>query len=87
MYHISIVIYIFFQSNRAAHYFVFVVFQIWKKKKNSGGLLVSEIIICPVVSVSALTWFIRYMYHWNLQFLNNVIIIKTKVLLPRHEWP
>ena len=24
----------------------------------------------PVVSVSALTWFIRYIYHWNLQFLN-----------------
>jgi hypothetical protein len=48
-----------------------------------GGLLVPEGIIRPVVSVSALTWFIRYIYYWNLQFLNNVIIDKTKVLLPQ----
>ena len=33
--------------------------------------------ISSVVSVSA--WFVRYIYHWNLQFLNYVIIIKTKV--------
>ena len=33
--------------------------------------------------VSALTWFIRYIYYWNLQFLNNVIINETKVLLPQ----
>ena len=41
----------------------------------------SEDIIWPVVSVSAMTWFIWYMYHSNLQFLNNVliIIIKTKI--------
>ena len=26
---------------------------------------------------------LRYIYYWNLQFLNNVIIIKTKVLLPQ----
>jgi len=38
-------------------------------------------IIRPVVSVSARTWFIRYIYSRNVQFLNNVIIIKTKVLL------
>jgi len=24
---------------------------------------------CPVVGASAQTWFIRYIYHWNLQFL------------------
>ena len=30
-----------------------------------------------------LTWFIRYIYNWNLQFLNNVIINKSKVLLPQ----
>jgi hypothetical protein len=37
----------------------------------------------PVVRVSALTSFIRYMYifYCKLQFLNHVIIIKTKVLL------
>jgi hypothetical protein len=34
-------------------------------------------------SVSVLTWFITYIYYWNLQFSNNVIIIKTKVLLLR----
>ena len=39
--------------------------------------------ICQVVSASTLTWFIRYIYYWNLQFLNNIIIKKTKVLLPQ----
>jgi hypothetical protein len=40
----------------------------------------------PVISVSALTvtWFFKYIYYfWYLQFLNNVIINKTKVLLPQ----
>jgi hypothetical protein len=50
---------------------------------SAGGLLVLEGIIRPVVSASGLTWFIRYIYFWNLQFLNNVIINKTKVLLPQ----
>jgi hypothetical protein len=49
----------------------------------SGGLSVTEGIIRPVVSASELTWFIIYIYYWNLQFLNNVIINKTKVLLPQ----
>jgi hypothetical protein len=49
----------------------------------AGVLLVPEGIIHPVITVSALTWFIRYIYYWNLQLLNNVIIIKTKVLLPQ----
>jgi len=30
-------------------------------------------------------WFVRYIYYWNLQFQNNWIINKTKVLLP-HAW-
>ena len=42
------------------------------------------VIILPVVSVSALTWFIRYIYYWNLQFLNNVIIHKIKVFLSHY---
>ena len=50
---------------------------------SAGGVLVPESIIGPVVNASALTWFIRYIYCWNLQFLNNVIINKTKVLLPQ----
>jgi hypothetical protein len=35
-----------------------------------------------VIIVSTLTWSIRYIYFWNLQFLNNIItcIIKTKIL-------
>ena len=42
-------------------------------------------IIRPLVSVSVLTWYIiyRYIYDWDWQYLNNVIIIKTKILLPR----
>ena len=52
---------------------------------SAGGVLVPESIIRPVVSASALTWFIRYIYFWNLQFLHNVIINKTKVLLPQVE--
>jgi len=47
----------------------------------AGGLLVPNGIIRRVVIVSALAWFIRYIYYWNLQFLNNVIINKTRVLL------
>ena len=48
---------------------------------SAGGLLVIEFIIRPVVSVLALPSLIRYICYWNSQFLNNVIIIKTKVLL------
>jgi hypothetical protein len=47
---------------------------------SAGGLLVPEGIILPVVGVSAVTLFIIYIYYWNVQFLNNVIFIKTKVL-------
>ena len=37
----------------------------------------------PVVSVSALTWFISYNYNRNLQFLNYVIMIRTMARLPQ----
>ena len=47
---------------------------------SAGGLLVLEGITRSVVSASVLTWFIIYIYYRNLQFLNNVIINKTKVL-------
>ena len=50
---------------------------------SAGGVLIPKGIIRPVVNASALTWFSRYIYYWNLQFLNNVIINKTKVLLPQ----
>ena len=32
--------------------------------------------------MAALSWFIRYIYYWHLQWLNNVITIQPKVLLP-----
>ena len=48
----------------------------------TGGLLATEIIKWPVVSVLVLTWFISYIY-WNSQFSNIVIIITTNVLLPQ----
>jgi hypothetical protein len=32
---------------------------------SAGGLLVHEGITSPVVSVSALTWFIRYIHYWH----------------------
>jgi len=50
---------------------------------SAGGLLAPKDMIRSVVIASALIWFIRYMYYWNLQFLNNVIINKTEVLLPQ----
>ena len=49
---------------------------------SDDGLLVHEGIICPVVSASALKWLIRYIYYWNLQFLNNVTLMEIKVLFP-----
>jgi hypothetical protein len=48
---------------------------------SAGELLVPDGIIRPVVSVSALAWFIRHIYYSNLQSLRNVIINKTKVPL------
>ena len=50
---------------------------------SARGLFVYEGVIRPMVSVSALTWFIRYISYSNLQFLNNVVINKTKVPLPQ----
>ena len=35
------------------------------------------------VTDAVLTWVIRYIYYWNLQFLMNVIIIQTKILFPQ----
>jgi hypothetical protein len=34
-----------------------------------------------MLSLSALTWLIRYIIYWNLELLNNVIINKTKIPL------
>jgi hypothetical protein len=48
----------------------------------AGGHFFPEAMIRQVFSVSALACFNRYIYYCNLQFLNNVMINKTKVLLP-----
>ena len=37
------------------------------------------LIIRDYALFSALTWFVIYIYYWNLQFLKNVIIIKAKI--------
>jgi hypothetical protein len=47
---------------------------------SAGEILAPDGITRSVVSASALTRFIRYIYYLNLQFLNNVVIDKTKVL-------
>jgi len=53
---------------------------------SAGRLLVPNGIIRPVVSASTLTWFIRYIFITEMiKFLNNVFIIKTKVLLPNAQ--
>jgi hypothetical protein len=68
------------------HYLnIYVIYYYYWVDTSAGGLQVPEGIIRPVVGASALTWFIRYIYYWNLQFLNNLIINKTKVLLPQAE--
>jgi hypothetical protein len=48
----------------------------------ADGLLVPEG-MCLVVITAELTGFIGYSHYWHLHFLNYVIIIKTKGLLPR----
>ena len=48
---------------------------------STGGLLAPEGVIRPVIRI--VTLFIRYIYNWNLQFINNEIINKTKDLLPQ----
>jgi hypothetical protein len=46
---------------------------------SAGGLLVLGGTICPVVSASILTWFIRYVYIciWKSPFRNNTIYQKV----------
>ena len=62
------------------------VLSCWCKLVSAITILVTEGIIRPVVCVLTLTWFITYVCYLKLQFLNNVIIFKNKVLLP-HAFP
>ena len=52
---------------------------------STGGLLAPEGVNRPVISI--VTLFIRYIYNWNLQFINNEILIKLKIYFLRHMWP
>ena len=73
--------------------FGFPIFRSWaypmKVIPYTGKRIKLDIYICITITGSipllvdykSLTWFIRYIYYWNLQFLNYVIIIKTKLLL------
>jgi len=71
-------------ETRHAHYIWYLrVYYYYWVDTSAGGLLVPGGIIRQVGSVSALTWFIKYIYFWNLLFLNNMIINQTKVLLPQ----
>jgi len=45
------------------------------------GLSEDIYVLLTYLFVSARTWFIRYICYWHFQFLNNVIIIKAKVVL------
>ena len=66
------------------HYMWYLRLYYYHRIDNSaGGQLALKGIIHPVVSASARPWIIIYIYYWNLQFLNNAIINKTKVLLPQ----
>ena len=53
------------------------------RNASADGLLVPKCIISPEVVVLTTTWFIRFIYYRKLQFLNCVIMIRTKVLLPQ----
>jgi hypothetical protein len=48
---------------------------------SAGALLVPDGIICPVVSASTLTWFIKYILSKFTVLKSYVIIIKAKVRL------
>jgi hypothetical protein len=58
---------------------VYTQFDIYVSITITESIYVPNGIIRPVDSVSALAWVIRYIHDWNLQFLNDIIIIKTTV--------
>ena len=54
-----------------------------KDLQSAVGVIVSKNIIHLVVIVLAPTWFITYIYYWNLQFSNIVIINKSQFYLTK----
>jgi hypothetical protein len=55
---------------------------------SAGGLYVPKGMIRPVDSVSAMVWLIRYIHEWNLQFLDDIIIITNihQVRVKSKDW-
>jgi hypothetical protein len=44
--------------------------------------------VCDDDHTLTLTWFIRNIFYWNLQFLNHdIIILKLRFSSLRHRWP
>ena len=67
-------------KTRRAHqiwYLRFYYYHWVDTSRSAGGKLVPEGIIHPVVRASALIWFIKYIYYWNLQFLDNIIFYQN----------
>jgi hypothetical protein len=66
-------------SNTIDNYFIYIHFFVLGTKICILCKLVCFLIIRDYALFSALTWFVIYIYYWNLQFLKNVIIIKAKI--------
>ena len=69
------------QETRRVHQIIYLRFYCDHWVDNCAkGLLVPEGNILLEDSVLAKTWFKIYNYYWNFQFLDSVIITKTKVV-------
>jgi hypothetical protein len=72
---------LFFYVSFCGWSFIYLSFLFWPRYCLS--FCDKRFLITPVVRASALTWFITYILLQNVQFLNHVINIKTKVLVPQ----
>ena len=68
-----------FDENYSKNEYVRTKLDIYKLYKKKLGVMLLQHLTghrgyyLPIIGVSALTWFIRNIYVWNLQFPNNVI--------------
>jgi hypothetical protein len=54
--------------------------------RDSQGMNNTCTISNSVISVSALTWLIGFLYDWNLQFLRKELLFKLKFISLGHRW-
>ena len=54
---------------------------------SSDEIFVTKSINIPLDSVSTLTWFIGNTYYWNVQLLNDLILIKLRLSSLGHRCP